>query len=896
MLKNSLKKIGAVICAFAMTAQLAVMPVNAAYINEDQSVYAGDLLEMDSLSLATDATDSGSISLNSWTGSYALSFDIVLDGVHAVGNTTKGDEASTFFYFGGSKVGGYLMCGSSTNAAGFNLCWKGVNNAGQTGVLNYGEKYNVVCKLSEVGTGNGAAISTYIYKEDGTLAGSLLNGELRNFSDQNGSGLAMTSVTVKTKAASGQTASMDVSNIRLYREVGDEIVTVLDGITLDPAEKTEIELSNINTTELALANTLKSKGSAVTGYNLTSSLKMADSSAVPKTITIEDGKLVADVALPGSEVAGEFAEYDMLLTVAVAEYPDAKIVYPVLLKKAKMLANDLVTNYTAVITDETGAELASGADVTDDITLDAGSSKVAIAWESSDEDIITTDGKVYPAAEDTQVTLTAIITSAEVETYFEEEFADDAEGKAEIDALVAAGEAAWGQIVEYTVNVKGCKAIVDAAVADMKFMSKDDVEKEMDFTAPVNEDFTLPEEYAADANIKFDWSTEDTANVTIKNGSVTLVQKTLDEVDATITGVVSYEKNGVVLHEEEVEVDFTIDMTQDGTADKYIVRCDAAASKNFANCPDEGDTIRSADDICDGKGLPTEGIFGSDIEWTSSVPKAISNTGKTVKKQSVRKLVTLTATISKGNADAETYKIEDLIVPAASGSTGGSGGGSSSNSNTTVSSTGNRASNVSYKGTLAPTTSLQKGDITTASVVSFSDLGDAAWAKEAVTFLANKAIINGKTASSFAPNDDITRAEFAKIVVKAFGLEDTSASVSSFSDVSASDWYYTAVASAYNKGIIKGYENGTFGVNDKITRQDMAVIIYRAAQVAGKTIEATKAEVAFADSADIATYAAEAVATLQKGGVINGMTATTFAPTATATRAQAAQMIYGLVK
>lgn len=894
MLKNSLKKIGAVVCALTMASQLAVAPVNAAYINDDQSVYAGDLLEMDSLSLSTDATDSGSISLNSWTGNYVLSFDIVLDGVHAVGNTTKGDEASTFFYFGGAKVGGYLMAGSSTNANGFNLCWKGVNNAGQTGVLSYGEKYNVQCKLTEVGTGVGAKISVYVYKADGTLAGQLTNGEIRNYSDSNASGQAMTSVTVKTKAASGQTASMDVTNIRLYREVGDEIVTTLGGNTLDPQTKTEIELSNIDTTELAFANTIKSKNTVVTDFTTKATLQMADGEAVPNTISIEDGKIVADVALPGSEVVGGYAEYDMLLTVAVAEYPEAKIVYPVLFKKARMMANDLVTNYSVKVKDADGAAVATGAQIDDDLTLDAGNAKVKITWESSDEDVITEKGVVYPEAEDKEVTLTAYVESAEVDTYYRDELSD-AE-IAEVEALVAKDEAAWGQKVEYTVTVKGCKAVVDAAIEAMTFVSNDNDDKVVDLTASVNEDFVLPSEYTADKNVKFAWETDDTANVTLKNGVAQLVQKTLDSKDVSITGTVTYEKNGTVLYTAEVEKEFTIDMTKDGTADKYIVRCDLAASKNFGNCPEDGDTIKTSSDICDGDGLPTEGIFGSEIEWTSSVPKAISNNGKTVKRQSSKKTVNLTATVSSGKV-SDTYIIKDLVVPASSTSgSGSSGSSSSSNSNTTVSSTGNKAPAVSYKGTLTPNSDLEQGDITTATVSSFSDLADAAWAREAITALYNKAIINGKTASSFAPNDDITRAEFAKIVVKAFGLEDANATVSQFSDVAPSDWYYTAVASAYNKGIITGYENGTFGVNDKITRQDMAVIIYRAAKATGTELAAVKDATAFDDAADIAAYAAEAVTALNTAGVINGMTATTFAPTATATRAQAAQMIYGIVK
>lgn len=396
-----------------------------------------------------------------------------------------------------------------------------------------------------------------------------------------------------------------------------------------------------------------------------------------------------------------------------------------------------------------------------------------------------------------------------------------------------------------------------------------------------------------------DWKIENAMFDEAKEGNYEFSSDSIGKADGKITAKAEYKKNDRVLYSADIELPFTAVADKDMPA-KYVVRCDMLAGENFAGLPSSGDVIED-DKIV----LPSEGIFGSKIQWISSVPSVLSNSGKITRQRTAKK-VTLTGTVSKGDAPSGEYSISNIIIPSTSGSTsvgssGGSGGGGGSSSsgsgtNSTVSSTDGRNTNVSYKGTLTPSTSLGKGDITTAQVSSFSDLSAAAWAKDAITALYNKGIINGKSASTFAPNDDITRAEFAKIVVKAFGLEDTSANVSDFSDVKAGDWYYTAVASAYNKGIIKGYEDGRFGVSDKITRQDMAVIIYRAAQVAGKTIAPVKDGVTFDDNAQIASYAAEAVSTLQKGGVINGMTATTFAPSATATRAQAAQMIYGIVK
>ena len=123
-------------------------------------------------------------------------------------------------------------------------------------------------------------------------------------------------------------------------------------------------------------------------------------------------------------------------------------------------------------------------------------------------------------------------------------------------------------------------------------------------------------------------------------------------------------------------------------------------------------------------------------------------------------------------------------------------------------------------------------------------------------------------------------------------MEDDTATVDIFSDVNEGDWYYSFIAAAYNNGIINGYDNGTFGVNDNITRQDMAVIIYRAAERAGISFDAVNEEITFEDGAEIADYARDAVRTLQTAGIINGISDTEFAPGMNATRAQAAKMIY----
>jgi len=284
--------------------------------------------------------------------------------------------------------------------------------------------------------------------------------------------------------------------------------------------------------------------------------------------------------------------------------------------------------------------------------------------------------------------------------------------------------------------------------------------------------------------------------------------------------------------------------------------------------------------------LPTYGPYGSSITWSSSNPSVISKSGDMTRPSS-SKTVKLTATVEKGKvSEEETFTV---TVSKKRNADGGSGSGSG----------GDYTFGSSIIDIVSPVQSTPAPIVvaTPAPVVTFTDLGSVEWARTAITELANRKVINGRSATEFAPNDDITRAEFAKILVNAFGLVTPGSTVTGLSDVTdSSAWYYESIASAYNKGIITGYADGTFGINDKVTRQDMAVMVYRAANAAGLTVNVMTAEINFQDADQIADYAKEAVTALQRAGVINGVSDTEFAPTATATRAQAAKIIYSLVK
>ena len=176
----------------------------------------------------------------------------------------------------------------------------------------------------------------------------------------------------------------------------------------------------------------------------------------------------------------------------------------------------------------------------------------------------------------------------------------------------------------------------------------------------------------------------------------------------------------------------------------------------------------------------------------------------------------------------------------------------------------------------------------------FEDIEDFGWAKQSIVYLAEKRIVTGKTKTEFCPDDSVTREEFAAMLVRAFAENAETAKVS-FTDTEDGAWYIEYLGKAVQTGIIKGYDDGRFGIGETITRQDMAVMLNRAAEYAGVVLEAETGGETFSDDKEIADYAKEAVYALKKAGIINGVTVDSYAPLQSANRAQAAKVIFGLL-
>lgn len=159
------------------------------------------------------------------------------------------------------------------------------------------------------------------------------------------------------------------------------------------------------------------------------------------------------------------------------------------------------------------------------------------------------------------------------------------------------------------------------------------------------------------------------------------------------------------------------------------------------------------------------------------------------------------------------------------------------------------------------------------------------WAEKAISEMVEQGIIFGKSADEFAPDDKITRAEFAALVTRMFKLTDNGYE---FSDVAEDSWYRESVAAVASAGYMTG-AYGNFRPEDNITREEMAVVI--SAITTSKGIEAGGEIATFTDFDSISDWAKNAVSIIAEIGIISGMEDNSFMPKGEATRAQTVMML-----
>lgn len=237
-----------------------------------------------------------------------------------------------------------------------------------------------------------------------------------------------------------------------------------------------------------------------------------------------------------------------------------------------------------------------------------------------------------------------------------------------------------------------------------------------------------------------------------------------------------------------------------------------------------------------------------------------------------------------GNKACETMKsLKTLFTESIPKNDGGSG---SASPGRPVSS--NKGSAITYKNDAAVKTANPE-----TKPFQFKDVESSHWAYSYVNELYKNGTINGVSADEFAPAASVARQDFVKILVGALGIEVKKAE-SEFSDVDLNSYYAPFVITAFEKGIISGISENSFGVGVSIKREDAAVIIGRV--LSNNGFEASKAHEEFNDEENASDYAKEEIKKVSAAGVFSGDENGNFNPKASLSRAEACAIICRLAE
>ncbi|WP_240421852.1 fibronectin type III domain-containing protein, partial [Paenibacillus periandrae] len=182
--------------------------------------------------------------------------------------------------------------------------------------------------------------------------------------------------------------------------------------------------------------------------------------------------------------------------------------------------------------------------------------------------------------------------------------------------------------------------------------------------------------------------------------------------------------------------------------------------------------------------------------------------------------------------------------------------------------------------------------------VAFKDLENH-WAQEVVNDMGSRMVINGVSNDTFAPDQNITRAEFAAMIVRALGLKADNG-LSPFKDVQSSAWYNGYVNTALNRSIVTGFENGTFAPEDKITREQAMMMIANAMKITGPQVNLQAQEAGqllskFDDGNLASEWARVSIANCLDAGIVTGRNGYQLEPKELISRAEVAALVQRLL-
>ena len=252
---------------------------------------------------------------------------------------------------------------------------------------------------------------------------------------------------------------------------------------------------------------------------------------------------------------------------------------------------------------------------------------------------------------------------------------------------------------------------------------------------------------------------------------------------------------------------------------------------------------------------------------------AVNNGGVNASPSNAEKGATITITLSPDKG----YKLDKLTVTDGSGKT--------------VSTV--KKSDTVYTFTM-PASAVKVGvsyvkATETPSETKFNDVSANDWFASAVDYVTGKGMMNGTADNTFSPKANTTR---GMVVTVLYRLENQpSTSAASFTDVASGAYYANAVAWANANGIVSGYGSGKFGPNDKVTREQLAAILYRYAQYKKYDVSGAKSLDGYTDAQSVSSYAVPALQWANAAGVVTGKSGSKLDPKGNATRAEVAAML-----
>ncbi len=178
----------------------------------------------------------------------------------------------------------------------------------------------------------------------------------------------------------------------------------------------------------------------------------------------------------------------------------------------------------------------------------------------------------------------------------------------------------------------------------------------------------------------------------------------------------------------------------------------------------------------------------------------------------------------------------------------------------------------------------------------FEDVRDSHWFAQSVEFCYVNDIIAGMNAYTFAPNSDLTRAQFVTMLAKVEGVDTSIYTETVFTDVKSNHWYYKAVSWAYDVGLVSGTAPDKFSPNSPVTRETISRIMWLFMKDKYPCEIPETVLDKYTDKNKISPWAEEGMKYLVGQGVISGMTENTLAPRSNLTRAQAARILSVFIK